>query len=193
MKRTIILVSLCLGAGQAMAGGPSAVATEPPVAPMVAPAGFDWTGFYVGGSVGSGTMSDSSSDYDYDHLGLQAGYLRDFGTTVLGGELAYAKGDFDTPPGSDFSSTRLKLIGGLGSGSVLPYLFAGLSNIEINNPGSSFSDTAMIYGLGARFALGQSQRHVIGLEYLVETKDNFDGTGEDIDTSEFSLRYDFRF
>lgn len=50
-----------------------------------------------------------------------------------------------------------------------------------------------IYGLGARYALGASGKYILGLEYLVENKDNFDGTGNDLENSDLSLRLDFSF
>jgi opacity protein-like surface antigen len=193
MTRGLAIAGLCLAAGAASAGGPVVVVTEAPVAAPVAEAapGYDWTGFYVGLSALSGTFSDdggATSD-GTSGFGLQAGYLRDLGRFVVGGELAYAKGDYDAFPVSDWTSTRLKLIAGLNAGRVLPYGFVGVSKYDIGGV-SSNSDTVTIYGLGAKVAV--SQKIAIGLEYLVENKDNYDDFF-DMENSEVALRLDFRF
>jgi outer membrane immunogenic protein len=187
-----LAVALMVCAGAAQAGGPVVVAEEPVVAAAPAPSDYDWTGFYVGLSAISGTFSDDgglTSD-GTDGFGLQAGYLRDFGRFVVGGELAYVSGDYDAFPDNDWTSTRLKLIGGLGAGRVLPYGFVGLSNYDISGT-SEFSDTITIYGLGAKLAV--SPKIAVGLEYLVEDKSNFANTGFDMESSEIALRVDYRF
>ena len=190
--RHVLAVALVVCAGAAQAGGPVVVAEEPVVAAAPAPSDYDWTGFYVGLSAISGTFSDDgglTSD-GTDGFGLQAGYLRDFGRFVVGGELAYVSGDYDAFPDNDWTSTRLKLIGGLGAGRVLPYGFVGLSNYDINGV-SQFSDTITIYGLGAKLAV--TPKIAVGLEYLVEDKSNFANTGFDMESSEITLRVDYRF
>jgi opacity protein-like surface antigen len=181
-----------VAAGAAKAGGPVVVAEDPVVAAPAAPAGYDWTGFYVGLSVLSGTFSDNGglSEGDTSGYGLQAGYLRDFGRLVVGGELAYAKGDYDVFTSNDWTSTRLKLIGGYDAGRFLPYGFVGLSNYDIRGI-SGFSDTVTIYGLGAKIAV--SQRIAVGLEYVVENENDFDNAGSDMENSDLALRLDYRF
>ncbi len=195
MKRFAVAVMACAVAAPALAGGLGAPEAEAPVAAAAAPAAsFDWTGAYVGLSYGSGTFSDDggAKDGGTDGAGVQFGYLRDLGTFVVGGELACAAGDYDAFPPQDWDSTRLTLIGGYDAGRFLPYGFIGLSKYEINQ-GVPFSDTVTIYGLGARYALGATGKFVVGFEYLVENKDNFDGAGFDMENSEASLRLDYRF
>ena len=190
--RHVLAVALMVCAGAAQAGGPVVVAEEPVIAAAPAPSDYDWTGFYVGLSAISGTFSDDgglTSD-GTDGFGLQAGYLRDFGRFVVGGELAYVSGDYDAFPDNDWTSTRLKLIGGLSAGRVLPYGFVGLSNYDISGT-SEFSDTITIYGLGAKLAV--TPKIAVGLEYLVEDKSNFANTGFDMESSEIALRVDYRF
>jgi predicted porin len=174
-----------------MAGGPVTTEPEPTVAVSAATPGFDWTGLYAGLSLSKGTASDGT-EFDTSGFGLQVGYLRDFGAAVLGGELAYSSADLDDVPTS-VDATRVKLIGGYGAGRFLPYAFVGLSDIKIRSGGVSFSDTATNYGIGARYAFGTDGRFVAGLEYIVEDKDNFGGTGDDIDFDAVSLRLDYRF
>jgi hypothetical protein len=195
MKISTIAAALSvLAAGQAVAGGPEVVVEETQVVPAAAPApGFDWTGFYVGATLGYGDVETTTATADSNAYGLQAGYLRDLGNFVLGGEIAFVTGDFDEFPDTDFDSTRLKLIGGYAAGRFLPYVFLGVSDYKIDDGASTASDTATLYGLGAHYALGVTGQHVVGLEYLVESVDNFAGTGNDLDNHEVSIRYDFRF
>ncbi|OYX20201.1 MAG: hypothetical protein B7Z04_06930 [Rhodobacterales bacterium 32-66-9] len=190
--RYVLAAALMVSGGMAQAGGPVVVADEPDVAAVAAPAGHDWTGFYAGLSAISGTFSDDgglTSD-GTGGFGLQAGYLRDFGTLVAGGELAYAKGDYDAFPASDWTSTRLKLIGGYGAGRLMPYGFVGLSKYDVDQT-TPLSDTVTIYGVGAKYAV--TPKIAVGLEYLVENKTNYDNTGFDLENSEIALRVDYRF
>ncbi len=193
MFKNVVFCAACLVTGPALAGGPLAVEPEPAPAPAAAPvADLDWTGFYVGLMTGNGEFG-YGSPAEYSHYGIQAGYLRDFGTFVLGGELAYMTGDQKGSGTLGFTSTRAKLIGGLSLDRVMPYGFAGLSNFSVDYGSSEISDSFQIYGLGARFALGASGRHVFGVEYLVEKDSDFNDFGAPADNSEVSLRYDFRF
>ena len=193
MKSCMVFAAVCGLAVPAVAGGPVEAVVEP--VPMAAApvADFDWTGLYGGLSLGQGSASDDGglTETDTDLTGVQVGYLRDLGTFVVGGELAYAKGDFADFPTQEWDSTRLKLLGGYDAGRFLPYVFAGLSEYDVDN--GAVSDTVTIYGLGARLAAGASGRLVFGLEYLVENKDDFDGTGADLESNDLSLRVDFRF
>jgi outer membrane immunogenic protein len=193
MKSYLVFAAVCGLAMPAVAGGPIEPVVEPvPVAEAPAP-DFDWTGFYAGLGVGRGSASDDGglTETDTDPVGLQFGYLRDLGTFVLGGELAYVQGGYDDFPDQEWDSTRLKLLGGFDAGRFLPYAFLGLSNYDVDN--GAVSDTVPIYGLGARYAAGASGRLVFGLEYLVENKDDFDDSGFDLESDDLSLRVDFRF
>jgi outer membrane immunogenic protein len=190
--RIVLAAALIVASGAAQAGGPVAVADEP-VVDAPADAGFDWTGLYAGLSVTNGSFDNGTLDYDTSGFGVQLGYLRDLGRVVLGGELSYAQGDFGSlAPTADWKATRVKLIGGYDAGRLLPYAFVGMTKFDILQ-GVENSDTMANYGLGARFAMGPSGRFVAGLEYLVESKDNFDGTGTNTKTGELSLRLDYRF
>jgi outer membrane immunogenic protein len=180
-------------AGAASAGGPVVAVVEQPVVAATPAPTFDWTGFYAGVNLGFGDLSNGAVSEDHQFYGIQAGYLRDFGTFVLGGELAFTTGDFDDLAGTDYDSTRLKVIGGFDAGRFLPYAFVGVSDYSLSDGITTASDTGTLYGLGGRFAFGANGQHVVGLEYLVERMDDFDGSGTDIDNNEIALRYDFRF
>ena len=192
-----LLSTVCLAvlvAAPALAGGPTTVQPEP--APTPAPAAvadFDWTGFYVGAFTGGNGVVNYGSPGHYSPAGVHAGYLRDFGKLVVGGELAYMKGNPDGIDGLDLVSTRAKLIGGLSLGKFMPYAFAGVSHFAFDYDTSSPDDNFTLHGVGARLALGASGRHVIGIEYSVEKDNDFNGFGAPAEITETSIRYDFRF
>jgi hypothetical protein len=192
MSRYALAAILSALAGQALAGGPVVAVVEQPVVAATPAPSFDWTGFYAGVNLGFGDLSTGFASADHQFYGLQLGYLRDLGTFVLGGELAFTKGDFDDVPGADYDSTRLKLIGGYDAGRFLPYAVLGVSDYSLSD-GVTSSDTGVLYGVGGRYAFGANGQHVLGLEYLVEAMDDFVGTGQDLDNKELMLRYDFRF
>jgi outer membrane immunogenic protein len=192
------IAGLCLAAGAASAGGPVVVVSEAPVATPVAAAapGFDWTGFYGGISLTSGSAKGFfSPDQDTRGFGAHVGYLRDLGTFVIGGELDYSDSDFVDSDVYSISSTRVKLIGGYDAGRFLPYGFIGLSKVKLTEGPDTISDTTTNYGIGARYAFGAQGRFVAGLEYIVENTSDFGGIlpGLDLDYSEVSLRLDYRF
>ena len=193
--KTLGYVALACGlAGQAVAGGIGEPVPEATVeAAPEAVASFDWSGFYVGFNAAMGEGDDDTSIVDTSGYGVQAGYLHDLGTLVVGGELAYSKTDVD---GSlvNITATRLKLIGGYDAGRFLPYGFIGVSEIELTDPVDTFSDTVGSYGIGARYAYGASGQYVMGLEYIVEDKKNFANAGDGaVKLEEVALRFDYRF
>lgn len=196
--RGLAIACLVLAAGPVSAGGPVVVVSEPVVAAPVAPAapGFDWTGFYAGIAVTSGSAGAFfSPDQDTRGFGAHVGYLRDLGTFVIGGELGYSDADLVDSDVYSISSTRLKLIGGYDAGRFLPYAFVGLSNMKLTEGPTTVSDTTTNYGIGARYAFGAQGRFVAGLEYIVENTSDFGDIlpGLDLDYSEISLRLDYRF
>ncbi|MFP5480872.1 MAG: outer membrane protein [Alphaproteobacteria bacterium] len=192
MKTLVVIAAAAVLAGPALAGGPVVPVVEAPVAVEPTPAvSGDWTGFYIGLSAFQGTYSNDggASDLgDTDGFGIQAGYLRDFGSFVLGGEVAQVWGNYENSD-DDWDATRLKLIGGYDAGRFLPYVFAGVADYNIDG---GESDTVSLYGIGARYAV--SSRFVAGLEYLVQKKDNFEGVADfDLEDADLSLRLDYRF
>ena len=194
MKRMIAAAILLGTAGQASAGGPVEPAPEPTVVVAEEPTpSFDWTGVYAGLSFGAGSFSDDGgvTTTSSDPLGIHLGYLHQFGSFVAGIEAAYAQGGLEDFPGVEWTSTRVKLIGGYAVGRFLPYAFIGGSRYAIDLP--PMSDTTMIYGLGGKFAFGAQGRVAIGLEYLVEDKDDYASTGEDLRNREVSIRLEYRF
>jgi outer membrane immunogenic protein len=188
-------LAVALTATAAVGGGMDVAPVEPtPVAAAAPTTGFDWTGFYVGVNSVRGDFNDgdTTDGFDTSGFGIQAGYLRDLGMIVVGGELSYSEGDYGAnAPESDWDATRLKLIGGYDAGRFLPYLFVGATKYSMNEVTTS-SDSMTNYGIGGRYAFGATGNFVAGLEYLVESKDNFDNNF-DLDNKELALRLDYRF
>ena len=194
MRLSALMVAALCVAGPVQAGGPVEQIVEPAVEPAATVmAERSWTGFYAGVSAVSGTFDNGLTDFGTSGFGVQAGYLRDLGTLVIGGELAYSRGDFgNDAPTADWDAIRLKLIGGYDAGRFLPYAFVGMTRFDVNQA-PTVSDTMPNYGLGVRVAMGSSGKIVLGLEYLVESKDNFGNSGSDVKYDELSLRLDYRF
>ena len=178
----------------AIAGGLSEpVMTPVAPAPIVAPAmaSNDWTGFYVGGSVGTGNVAFNGGDEsDLNNYGLHAGYQADMGSYVLGGEVEYSMIDIDGV-GDDDDGSVLRLKGRVGydAGSFLPYFTAGAANLTIDDLDAD--DFGYFYGVGVDFAATDSL--TIGGEVLQHEFEDFDGSGDDVSAMTMGLRVSYTF
>jgi len=108
-----------------MAPAPAPIAVAP--APMMASA--DWTGFYIGGSVGTSDVNVADGDdIDASNYGIQAGYLYDLGAVVLGGEIDYDKLDVDGlgGVGADYAVTDNVRVGA----EVLQHKFEDFNTVN---------------------------------------------------------------
>lgn len=189
--------ALLLGtASTGFAGGlAEPVMTPAPVAPvpvvMVAPSN-DWSGFYLGGSAGQATLSsDGEDDIDASNYGLHAGYMRDLGSIVVGGELDYSRLDLDgTSSTYDVAVTRLKGRVGYDAGAFLPYVTAGGAYASVNDD-SDVNDTGYFYGIGAEYAINDNFR--IGGEFLQHEFDNFNDSGVDLSAQTMAVRVSYSF
>ena len=186
-KSTSLVVISALLAAPAFAAGPTPVTVEPVIdEPVYVAPSADWTGFYLGGSLNGGRLDDGASTDDTRGFGVHAGYLNDFGSFVGGAELAYVKGE-TSDADTDLDALRLKGIAGYDAGAFLPYLTIGASRLS----NDTLSDTALAYGLGAKYAF--TDNWSAGLEYLIEQKDDFDDSGFDVENRELALRVDYSF
>lgn len=193
MKLAFATLGASLFAVTAHAGGYVAPVVEPAPAPIVTPVVTnvsDWSGFYAGLQYGQGDADvsfdgDSVSD-DFDAYGLHAGYNRDFGQFVLGGELDYNRIDLDDAGEGDL--VRLRGRAGYDLGRFLPYVTLGAAHVETDD----LSDTAFTYGIGADFKV--TERVTVGAEY---TRQDFDGVNDvssfDVDSDMVQVRASFRF
>lgn len=187
-----IAVALTAGVTAASAGNTEEpVVTAAPVAPVVVPVDTtaDWTGFYAGGSLG---YADASEDFDDDGVtyGAHAGYDYDFGTFVLGGEVEASGFDLSDGGVDADSVLRAKVRAGYDAGAFLPYVTAGIA--QLNTGGAlDGDDTGAVYGVGVDYAYTDTIR--IGGEVLQHEFDNFDNTGADIDATTAAVRLSFEF
>lgn len=195
MKRMVIAsAALMLSAGTVFAGGYTPTVTEAaPVAPApVMTQNADWTGGYVGAQIGYGKVN---KDLDANGAvgGLHAGYLKDFGKYVLGGELAYSGADLkDKAADAKVKNfTDLKLIGGVPNGKWLYYGALGASYVDAKAAGSSYSDTVPMLGAGVKYQL--TDQWALGGEVDYRDGHDFDGTGNNVNLTTVALTASFRF
>lgn len=154
-------------------------------APAFAAPGTDWTGPYAGIQLGLGDVSGADSG---SVGGVHLGYVRDFGTLVLGGELDYDIADIDIGPGTSIDSiTRFKLRAGYDFGRALGYVTAGVAEAD-----SSFGDdTGPVYGIG--FAYELDSGITLGAEVLRQEFDGLAGPATETDTTTITVRGGIRF
>ena len=152
----------------------------------------DWSGFYVGGGLGTGAVGiGDDPDIDSSSFGLNAGYRYDMGSIVLGGEVEYSALDFESA-GDDFDASVLRLKGRVGydAGAIMPYAVAGLAQLTIED-GSDTSDNGYFYGVGVDYAV--TDNIYVGGEILQHQFDDFNDGGADIEAQTMSLRVGYSF
>lgn len=190
-----------LVAGPALAGGLGEPAAPPVVAPppVVVVPSADWTGFYVGGSVGTISISDDddqTEDIDGNTYGLHAGYMFDLGSVVAGGEIDYAWATleddvaFDIDGEADVNILRFKGRLGFDAGSFLPYVTAGIATLTSDdNDIPDLEENGTVYGIGADFAV--TPNILVGGEFLRHNFEDAEPSALEADT--MSLRASFKF
>lgn len=199
MKTLAAFAMASLMAMPAFAGSLDPAIVEPPITTppvvVVAPTGGEWTGFYAGGQLGYGDVVSTGKALEGNGAigGVHAGYNRDFGKLVLGGELDYDLGNVDLSNGAGTldSVARLKLRAGADLGRVLVYGTAGLAMANATVGKTSRSGDGYFGGLGADYAL--SDKWSVGGEVLLHRFDNFDGTGVNLNATTATARASFRF
>lgn len=197
MKRILMASSaFAVVAGSAFAGGYTTPVTE---APVVAPApvvtsNVDWTGFYAGGQLGYG-KTNSPLDVDGAYAGVHGGYLKDFGSYVLGGEFAYSGASMKTGKGATEQKVKdfadLKLIAGIPTGKWLPYAGLGASYVDAKSAGTDYSDTVPMALVGVKYQL--NDKWALGGELDYRKGNNFDGTKQDLNLTTVGMTASYRF
>ena len=182
-------------AAPAFAGGLDEPIVAAPV--MVAPpAGTDWTGFYVGGQVGTlnAEVVDTPIEGSGTIYGVHAGYNYDLGSFVIGGEVDYDMAEIDLEVGGVAIDTinsvaRVKIKGGYDAGPALVYATAGLAQLDLE--GLSETQDGNFYGAGLSFMA--TQNIMVGGEVLKHSFESIDGGPLDAEATTFTLRASFRF
>jgi len=163
--RFALLVAGFLGSASiAAAGGmDEPIAPSAPVSPAPVAAPADWTGFYVGGDIGTGrSETDFFGSFDLDHsmYRVRAGYRHDFGTVVVGGELTYGVFNVDTID-DDYTRLGLDLKLGYDAGDLLPYVSLGLARLD--NPLTNDTEQGYAYGVGLAYRI--NDRFSVNVDY----------------------------
>lgn len=217
-------LALVLAAAPAFAGGLDQPIVQPAPAPVFTPAPVAqigaWTGFYAGGQLGYGSVSGEYGD-DEDDLftddidgligGLHAGYMQQFGSFVLGGEIDHdwfnefdgttvagtgLAGDdlFDNnledAPVSVDAVTRLKLKAGYDAGLFLPYLTAGVARAHTTGLPEDNYDGGFL-GLGVDYRVTDSIR--VGGELLQHRFNDVEIDDLNLDATTATARVSFQF
>lgn len=195
MKKILLATSvLTVIGGAAFAGGYTQPVVEAPVAVAPAPVVAEvpnWTGFYVGGNVGYGKPGGALS-HDGAIGGLNAGYLWDQGSYVLGGELGYNWADMGKDEtGKLKSTTDLKFIAGVPYGSWLPYATVGASQVKATIANADYSDTVPMIGVGVKYAIDNNWS--VGSELNYRHVGNFDGREQKLDFTTITAGVNYRF
>ncbi len=185
----------------AFAGGldePVIVQAPAPAAVPAPETDGDWGGFYIGGSLGFAGVDDNagtfSNSFDGATYGAHAGYDYDFGSFVLGGEIEISGFDVnDSATSTEVDSvSRLKLRAGYDAGAFLPYVTAGVAQLNTSGaPLGDVDDTGAFYGLGLDYRVNDELR--FGGEVLQHEFDGYAGSGLDVDALTAGLRVSFDF
>lgn len=187
MKRiTAILLTTALAA-PVHAGALSEPVVEPVIAPapVIAAASRDWTGFYIGGALGYGEISNLTTGSGMTYGGY-AGYDHDFGNFVLGAEFQVDGASINTGLGPVNSLMRGKLRAGFGAGDVLVYGTGGAAHLNVGGT----SGWGYFGGIGAEVALNRNWS--LGGELLYHQFNNFGGAGT-VNATTAQARVTFRF
>ena len=168
-------------------------------APMiVADTGSDWTGGYAGASLGyaTGDAKSANAGGDLDGYGgtLFAGYQRDFGTFVLGGELEYLIGGVSDDEGSfEFDNgVRGKVRMGYDAGQTLVYGVVGASYANASFADRDIEAAGYLFGAGVDYRV--TPAITVGGEIIADRFDDFnDNTADEANVNTVSLRVAYSF
>jgi len=155
----------------------------------------DWTGLYGGVSLGYGDVTGSTvlgDDINGTTYGVFAGYQRDLGTVVVGGELEWSGTEWtDETIGLDVDSVaRAKVRLGYDAGAFLPYATIGAAQVATSGAVDD-DDTGMFYGAGIDYSLGNGI--VLGAEILQHEFDDYADTGIDVSATTVTARVAYSF
>lgn len=198
LRISAIALPVSFAGSAVLAGGLSVPVAEPvavaPAPVYVAPTGRDWSGFYVGGSIGYGDLEGTGLGEDFNGAVYSghAGYNYDLGSYVVGAELEGTFGDLsDATSGLNFENVlRAKVRAGYDAGVVLPYVTAGYAQATVSAGGVDIDDNGYFYGIGVDYAVTDSI--TLGGEVLQHEFNEFNG-GADVSALTAGLRVSYNF
>jgi outer membrane immunogenic protein len=169
---------------------PEPVVAAPAPAPAPAPVLPNWTGGYVGGTLGwaigdGGGVGDSDDGFNF---GAQAGYDFDLGNQfVIGGEAAYERPDVSLGGDSVDQLVRLTARAGYSFGNTLAYVRGGGAWVD-GDPGSDWGWTA---GVGVEQLI--TNNISAGVDYNYHRVDDWFANDNNLDLHTVGARLNFRF
>ena len=179
----------------ALAAGPVAVPSSPPVvaAPPPAPS-YDWTGVSVGlqfGYIDVDTSGAADLEGDDVFVGVRAYYDYDFGQFVLGGGFQFDGTDVDLGGVTDVDSVfRVGARAGVDLNRNWIYGTAGYARVDTSNPAIDDSDGFFV---GVGYEVFVTEQVTIGAEVLYHEFEDFDLDGLDADATTAAVSVNFRF
>ncbi|KKC40885.1 hypothetical protein WH87_01570 [Devosia epidermidihirudinis] len=178
MNKTALVVALAAFgfSGAASAADLGVVNTNAPAA-YLAPAAFDWTGFYAGVNGGYGQADvffagNKMFDGEGAFGGVQVGYNHDFGGFVFGVEAdAQLSGIKNERFGGTYALDNFGTVrarAGFAVDRFLPYVTGGLSwaNVTASNAALSVQDTYVGWAAGAGVEVAVTDNISVKGEYL---------------------------
>lgn len=164
-------------------------------APVAAQGTSDWTGLYGGVALGWGDVSGDvvlGDEISGESWGVFAGYQRDFGQLVVGGELDWSGAVWnDAVSGVNVDSVaRAKARMGWDLGSLLPYAAIGAAQVSTSGTVED-TDTGWFYGAGVDYGLGRGI--TVGAEVLRHEFADYAGTGIDVSATTVAARVSYSF
>lgn len=163
--------------------------------PVAAQGAGDWTGLYGGVGLGWGEVTGDvvlGEDIHGESWGVFAGYQRDFGHLVVGGELDWsgAVWNDDVSRVNVDGVARAKLRMGWDMGALLPYAAIGAAQVTTSGTVAD-DDTGWFYGAGVDYALGRGI--TVGAEVLRHEFADYAGTGIDVSATTATARVSYSF
>lgn len=154
----------------------------------------DWSGPYAGFEFGQ-SIADmgKGDDGNGTAFGLQAGYRRDFGGFILGGEAQYDWTDLELGDGAGSvdSLAQLKVDAGYDVGPWMFYGTLGASYARAELDGDDYDEWGWLGGVGADYLV--TDRVTIGAEVLHHGFGELGDTGRDFDATTVEAGVTFRF
>ena len=209
-RLSMFALPLVVAGGMATAGGLADPVVTPAPAPVAAPvviaSGSDWTGFYAGAQLGYGQLDSDTLDtldveVDGATFGAHVGYLADFGSWVLGGELQLDGTNIESSDDAVLNAeidtvTRGLLRLGYDGGDFLPYITGGIAQARVSGDDPAGApldgdDTGSVFGLGAEYRVSPTIR--VGAEVLRHQFDDFNDSGIDLEATTAAARVSFQF